>query len=239
MELTPSLFPSNLFSKHWFPVSPFRGSGLQPLPCHWHWKGTSTPFGRVLLETSCLCSRFFCGEKQALKSRIFSNVLAVGSVKKRCSFAVKLECGFLQMWWYVKMAYSKGVFSENIKIDLNSLCHEAEIQSWCTFKMFPGITDAYLPQYTPKRGRGGEEDRGPPHRRTEATPRISGHSSRSWLAFTYQWFPINLPNSFLRLSSSIQSVSEIPGINISVNQIKWIRISARRIWVISSKSFSL
>lgn len=80
------------------------------------------------------------------KLRTFSNVLAVGSVKKRCSFAVKLECGFLQMWWYFKMAPSKGVFSENIKIDLNSLCHEAETQSWYTFKMFPCITDAYVSQ---------------------------------------------------------------------------------------------
>lgn len=74
--------------------------------------------------------------------RTFSNVLAVGSVlKKRCSFAVKLECGFLQKWWYFKMAYSRGVFSENSKIELNSLCHEAELQSWYIPKMLSHIRD--------------------------------------------------------------------------------------------------
>lgn len=47
------------------------------------------------------------------KLRTFSNVLAVGSVKKRCSFAVKLECGFLQMdgilKWLVRREYFQKI----------------------------------------------------------------------------------------------------------------------------------
>lgn len=46
------------------------------------------------------------------------------------------------------MAYSKEVFSENSKTELNFLCHEAEVQSWCTPQMLSGMTDVYLSRNT-------------------------------------------------------------------------------------------
>lgn len=76
--------------------------GLRPLPCH----GCFHTMWRSIIGNSLSVLQILLwGETDSpFKLRTFSNVLAVGSVKKRCSFAVKLECGFLQMRWYFKMA---------------------------------------------------------------------------------------------------------------------------------------
>lgn len=85
--------------------------GTQTAPCH----GCLHTMWRSIIGSSLSVLQILLwGETDSpFKLRTFSNVLAVGSVKKRCSFAVKLECGFCKcvriLKWLVQREYFQKI----------------------------------------------------------------------------------------------------------------------------------